>query len=178
MFACFGLLLYACKKYFLIQCLIRLLTTKSILFQIDIYVIQSHIIFVEYIKQSCIVLYHIVQSLIWYFHMSQLYLLPFPETFLALRTHTELITVLFQCFFSTNIINRIICLAAAAGQSGRGRVDARSTHVHLQRTLKAVAYTQAGLLRVSSLHIPESVCASCYRGKVRDTCIRCAMDVC
>ena len=65
-------------------------------------------------------------------------------------------------------MNRSICLAAA-GQSGRGRVDARSTHVHLQRTLKAVAYTQAGLLRVSSLHIPESVCASCYRGKVRDT---------
>ena len=49
-------------------------------------------------------------------------------------------------------------------------MDARGIPVHLQRTLEAAAYTQAGLLRVSSLQIPESVCASCYRGKVRDTC--------
>ena len=71
-------------------------------------------------------------------------------------------------FFSNNNINRSICVAAAAGQSGEG-VDARGIPVHLQRTLEAAAYTQAGLLRVSSLQIPESVCASCYRGKVRDT---------
>ena len=37
------------------------------------------------------------------------------------------------------------------------------------RDLGAAAYTQAGLLRASSLQIPESVWASCYRGKVRDT---------
>ena len=99
LFACFGLSLYACRKYVVIQCLIWLLTNKSILIQIDIYVIQSFILSVEYIKRSCIVLYHIVQSLIWYIHMSQLYLPPFPETFLASRTCTELIIVLFQCFF-------------------------------------------------------------------------------
>ena len=95
LFACFGLSLYACRKYLLLQCLIRLSTNKSILIQIDIYVIQSFILSVEYIKRSCIVLYHIVQSLIWYIHMSQLYLSPFPETFLASRTRTKLITVSF-----------------------------------------------------------------------------------
>ena len=72
-------------------------------------------------------------------------------------------------FFLTSIINKSINLATAARQSGREGVDARGILVHLQRTLEAAAYTQAGLLRVSSLHIPELVCASCYRGKVRDT---------
>ena len=48
-------------------------------------------------------------------------------------------------------------------------MDVHGISVHLQRTLEAAAYTQAGLLRVSSLQIPESVSASCYRGKVRDT---------
>ena len=48
-------------------------------------------------------------------------------------------------------------------------MDVHGISVHLQRTLEAAAYTQAGLLRVSSLQIPESMCASCYQGKVRDT---------
>ena len=74
---------------------------------------------------------------------------------------------------STSTRRRSIRLAAeataGAGGRGGGGVDARGIPVHLQRTLEAAAYTQAGLLRVSSLQIPESVCASCYRGKVRDT---------
>ena len=49
--------------------------------------------------------------------------------------------------------------------------DERYTSIdaHLQRTLEAAAYSHAGVLRASSLHIPDSICASCYRGKVRDT---------
>ena len=74
---------------------------------------------------------------------------------------------------STSTRRRSIRLAAeataGAGGRGGGGVDARGIPVHLQRTLEAAAYTQAGLLRASSLQIPESVCASCYRGKVRDT---------
>ena len=50
-----------------------------------------------------------------------------------------------------------------------GYIIDNNVNVNVQRTLEAAAYTQSGLLRASSLHIPESVCASCYRGKVRDT---------
>ena len=68
--------------------------------------------------------------------------------------------------------------AAGAGAGGEQGVDTdgmlhderyTSIDAHLQRTLEAAAYTQAGVLRASSLHIPDSICASCYRGKVQDT---------
>ena len=66
--------------------------------QVNVYVIQSIIISVVYIKQSCFVVYHIIQSLICHFHMSQLYLPQFLETFCALTTRVNIIFVAQWCF--------------------------------------------------------------------------------
>ena len=95
LFACFGLSLYADKKY-VSNTANKLNNKKKIkLNQIDVEMIQGSIIFVVCIKRSCFVLYHIIQSWISHFHISQLYLSQFLETFCASTTHVGLNFVYF-----------------------------------------------------------------------------------
>ena len=93
LFACFGLSLYADKKY-VSNTANKLNNKKKIkLNQIDVEMIQGSIIFVVCIKRSCFVLYHIIQSWIYHFHMSQLYLSQFLETFCLMTIRVGLIFV-------------------------------------------------------------------------------------
>ena len=93
LFACFGLSLYADKKY-VSNTANKLNNKKKIkLNQIDVEMIQGSIIFVVCIKRSCFVVSHIIQSWIYHFHMSQLYLSQFLETFCALTTRVDVILV-------------------------------------------------------------------------------------
>ena len=84
LFAFFWLSLYADKKY-VSNTANKLNNKKKIkLNQIDVEMIQGSIIFVVCIKRSCFVVYHIIQSWIYHFQMSQLYLSQFLETFCAM----------------------------------------------------------------------------------------------
>ena len=74
LFACFGLSLYADKKYVSNIAIKFNNREKIMLNQINVKMIQGSIIFFICIKRSCFVVYYIIQSWIYHFHMSQLYL--------------------------------------------------------------------------------------------------------
>ena len=89
----------------------------------------------------------------------------------------SLSTLLFQ--FVSIYLDAAEAEAAAGGGGEEEEVNALGmTHderytgvnAHVERTLEDAVFTHAGVLRASSsLHIPHSICASWYRGKVRDT---------
>ena len=86
----------------------------------------------------------------------------------------SLSTLSFQ--FASILLDAAEAAAAGGGEEGVNAIgmthDEQYTgaNAHVERTLEDAAFTHAGVLRASSsLHIPHSICASWYRGKVRDT---------